>query len=588
MTSASSPDLDEATMLQETCDVPTADDLPGIDGSRKYQRELSSGSVAIQTSLMSEDLEDVDDMSVAPHAHHTYGPAPGDFSTASSSKAATRIIDKESRISSLNSDIETTRNKSHVPGLRDEIVEHEHTNTPTFSDDRQAHEANEGEVDQLQPSNEINSFTFIKDSNGVYRPGTDQRLRNNLLPSVGFLEFANATDFAANVWNTIPVPKFASVLMGLGGAIALLLVPFAIKDGILCWKNSRMLIQERILLLREAEEVVDEEKGKLCVVLRKGLDMRLEVNRKELGTELFDRGIMDMLMGFSALLVGIGTLMAIGGANPRVYHASNLLSGYIGNSPSTFWGLCNSGWCVYVFSRARHHLALGRKTVDSDEVRDLLKRRVRSVQCHSIIMGVSTLVSAAGGMITVTHWYGYLMLIPCILAAIFGNWYFRNKLGYDRRLARIGHTKMSTASLIKEIKWTTSKHASLVDARQSPMFSESFTESKSIAAITELMVRCDLFEDLCERLLSDVAFASMMEEAGSDGSVIISPAEIFAASEQMAPLVIDTAKAVMQERGPRQLRQKQRCLLEMLGASVVEDQRKASHEISEKQEGRNG
>lgn len=127
-----------------------------------------------------------------------------------------------------------------------------------------------------------------------------------------------------------------------------------------------------------------------------------------------------------------------------------------------------------------------------------------------------------------------------------------------------------------------------VDAHQSTIFSESFTESRSIAAITELMVRCDLFEDLCERLLSDVAFASMMEEAGTDGSVIISPAGISAASEQMAPSVFAAAEAVMQERGPRQLRQKQQYLLEMLGASVVEDQGKASHEISEKKEGRNG
>ncbi|CAM6097645.1 unnamed protein product [Calypogeia fissa] len=42
---------------------------------------------------------------------------------------------------------------------------------------------------------------------------------------------------------------------------------------------------------------------------------------------------MDILMGFGAVLVGVGTLMAIRGANPTVYLISNLLSGYIGNTP---------------------------------------------------------------------------------------------------------------------------------------------------------------------------------------------------------------------------------------------------------------
>jgi hypothetical protein len=47
---------------------------------------------------------------------------------------------------------------------------------------------------------------FVKTKRGIFIPRPESRLRNNLLASVGFLEFGNATDFAANVWNTIPVP----------------------------------------------------------------------------------------------------------------------------------------------------------------------------------------------------------------------------------------------------------------------------------------------------------------------------------------------------------------------------------------------
>lgn len=40
---------------------------------------------------------------------------------------------------------------------------------------------------------------FIKTRSGRFRPARETRLRNNLLAAVGFLEFGNAGDFAANI-----------------------------------------------------------------------------------------------------------------------------------------------------------------------------------------------------------------------------------------------------------------------------------------------------------------------------------------------------------------------------------------------------
>lgn len=40
---------------------------------------------------------------------------------------------------------------------------------------------------------------FVKTRSGRLRPARETRLRNNLLAAVGFLEFGNAGDFAANV-----------------------------------------------------------------------------------------------------------------------------------------------------------------------------------------------------------------------------------------------------------------------------------------------------------------------------------------------------------------------------------------------------
>lgn len=63
------------------------------------------------------------------------------------------------------------------------------------------------------PEPEPMILRFKKGRWDSYVPVPEQKLRNNLSGAVGYLEFANALDFAANVWNTIPVPTFAAALM---------------------------------------------------------------------------------------------------------------------------------------------------------------------------------------------------------------------------------------------------------------------------------------------------------------------------------------------------------------------------------------
>ena len=70
-------------------------------------------------------------------------------------------------------------------------------------------------------------------------------LRNSLLPLAGFLELANAGDFAANVFNDVPVPAFAAALMGIGGCVSLFFAVVAIYDAHLAWQNVCILRRER-------------------------------------------------------------------------------------------------------------------------------------------------------------------------------------------------------------------------------------------------------------------------------------------------------------------------------------------------------
>ncbi|CAM6097644.1 unnamed protein product [Calypogeia fissa] len=87
-----------------------------------------------------------------------------------------------------------------------------------------------------QPKSERVTFTR---RHGRYCPAKRSKLKNSLLAGVGFLELANCGDFAANVWNQIPVPTYAVVLMATGGTLALAISYFAFKDAILSCCNIR-------------------------------------------------------------------------------------------------------------------------------------------------------------------------------------------------------------------------------------------------------------------------------------------------------------------------------------------------------------
>ncbi|KAI9368057.1 hypothetical protein BJX61DRAFT_525702 [Aspergillus egyptiacus] len=257
-------------------------------------------------------------------------------------------------------------------------------------------------------------------------PNHDKTLRNNLLPGVGYLELANAGDFAANVWNEIPVPRHAVILMAIGGPIALLVSIVAARDFSLSWRNLRVLFAERRLL----REGLDPDSGPATTTRAV-----LSVNTRELGTELIDRLLMDAFLGFGVLLVGTGTIMAIWGADRRIFHASNLLSGFVGNGFTAVFGVINAVWCGYLVYRFEIRYAACRSEPTVQSVQSRLRRRFRRMQWHFAVNGVNGLVAGMASMVTARMWWGYVVLIPCVALMIAGNVFWRKKLGYDRPVA---------------------------------------------------------------------------------------------------------------------------------------------------------
>jgi hypothetical protein len=440
---------------------------------------------------------------------------------------------------------------------------------------RQPVESSNSLIQQTRPSTATtdhplyaSQVRFVRDKRGRYIP-LSSRLRNDLSPSVGFLEFANACDFAANVWNTIPVPTYAAVLMGLGGTFALAMAGFALLDAIRSWHNIAHLRQERRRLRICRQSCKDEA----------FLDARLEVNRREIGIEVIDRFTMDTFMGFGSLLIGVGTLMAIKGANRRVFFVSNLLSGYFGNTPPAVWGLANTIWCTHLWRRANRHLAAGSKVLNSEVVTNALKPRINLIKWHTMLMGVTTLVAGAGSLVTATRWWGYVVLIPCIVVFVYDNFLWRNKLGYER--STTGQEEHWEHGAVEELEWVVFEGNALM---QNPTFAEH--SPQNINAAMSFIIRCYLFEELSIRLLRNGAFSDHALQLSSDGlrlsseklqassdglqasekELTMTPQIIMAASDQFSPFILQTVESCILEAGVKQLRWKERFLLELVGS----------------------
>ncbi|KAG9855710.1 hypothetical protein KCU77_g5816, partial [Aureobasidium melanogenum] len=280
----------------------------------------------------------------------------------------------------------------------------------------------------------LSSLTFVRATNGKFVLRGSHRIRSIPPLVIGFLDLANSGDFAANVFNHVPVPVYAIVLMAIGATIALIMSSVALRDITCSWKNIRLLREERACL-----KSVDGDKS-----------VELKITHRDLGTEIFDRAGVDMAMGIGAFLIAVGTYMAIGGANHKVWFASNLLSGYIGNALPALYGLCNVGWSVHVWVRAHKQACAASQHLHDDVAKQLLSTRIRKTQGHAILTAIVCLVSGALSMVTPTHWWPYPVLLVCGLAFVYGTWVYRTQIGYERPMLK-EDTVLDESLLIVEL-----------------------------------------------------------------------------------------------------------------------------------------
>lgn len=399
---------------------------------------------------------------------------------------------------------------------------------------------------------------LVKEKDGHWALSKDGRLVNNLSWVVGFMELANAGDFAANVWNDIPVPVYAIVFMAIGGTVAGVLSVFAFLDSRRACYNVRYLRRQRKQLFEEKQQREARSESTLET------DVILALNFRELGIELVARWIMDLLMGFGAVLICVGTYMAIGGANPQVFHASNLLSGYIGNTPIAVFGLCNSMWAGYMFSKAQGHVRATRKVLGSCTATALVKRRARKVQVFSVINGTATILGGVGSMITATMWWGYVILIPVIIASLFCNIWWRKMMGYTRAERNPAMVKEELVYSLEFAATAAAAKKTVADPEAMPQWCSEMPSS--LPDMLEFLSFHSLFHQYCIEIMTNDDICQALGGNNAEVTeVSINIEDILALSSAFHPTLLETAKSVARNVDVVHFKNRERYLAELLG-----------------------
>ena len=181
-------------------------------------------------------------------------------------------------------------------------------------------------------------------------------------------------------------------------------------------------------------------------------------------------------------------------------------------------------------------------------------------------------------MLTATRWWGYIILIPCIIASIYSNYVWRKKIGYTRAILQDipDHT---ISSLVAELESTTNARKVLA-AAPPDLLAKLFPDSGSMENLMNMIIINGLFEDFCYYILDDRELSLALFETLGD-KITIQPYHLLVADKSLTPQIFEVAQRCLAEKGPQRLRDQQRYLLEILGCcmSSTEDQPDAEEKV---------
>ncbi|KAH7161093.1 hypothetical protein EDB81DRAFT_783804 [Dactylonectria macrodidyma] len=383
------------------------------------------------------------------------------------------------------------------------------------------------------------------------------RLEHNLHWAIGLLELANAGDFAANIWNDTPVPVYAIVFMAIGATAAGVLSVFAFRDASKAWHNVKFLRRQRRGLQDHKTQLLEEAQPTQQV------DVFLDITKRELYTEVINRWGMDILMGGGAILISAGTYLAIGGANHKVWLASNILSGYVGNAPIALYGLVNSFWAVVMWRRKHSHSIAAKKQLQGTVALGIVKKYCFSVELFFALNGPTTLIGGVASMLAATRWWAYVILIPVIISSFFCNYWWRKRAGYDRPYLDL-QTNMNAAGLVRALESAAEIRRAIQKGEAGDAWRQLVSDTGSLSTVLDFLVDHGMFETFALRLVEDLRVRTILCDDATD-RVDMGVDGLLALPDHHQAIILDTAAQFIRKEGPKHFEHRQRFIAEVLG-----------------------
>jgi hypothetical protein len=180
-------------------------------------------------------------------------------------------------------------------------------------------------------------------------------------------------------------------------------------------------------------------------------------------------------------------------------------------------------------------------------------------------------------MVTAERWWGYVVLIPCIISLIAVNFFWRKKLGYDRPLLTdfsLGESQLTSS--LEDLEYTIAMQRGL--AKLDTALPQTIVQVDSLVSMLQFIVTKHIFEQYCESLTRDKQTRDLLKDVTPSSTtpyeIIISVDALFrlSSSARNEQILRDHAQRFLCTDGVLFFTYRERHLLEVLGYAVWQDQ----------------
>lgn len=139
-------------------------------------------------------------------------------------------------------------------------------------------------------------------------------------------------------------------------------------------------------------------------------------------------------------------------------------------------------------------------------------------------------------MVTATHWWGYVVLLPCVITSGVVNVFWRLRVGYERPLFAHEITSIDQDAVLEALRYADACGQRIYQGQRQgkDAFTTLLAEPDSVLCALDFIRKNNLFEDFCLRLMRDPAVAQKLLASSAPTAAAAPQAS---GSETAAPLI---------------------------------------------------